>query len=91
MLEAIYEGERFDLQKHLSRQDSVKLEIERLKKAADKGAFTCPYCNGILKLKAGDIYEKHFFHPSNSCSISEASETYQKQIKRESKKHSVMK
>lgn len=91
MLEAIYEGKRFDLHNHLRRQDSIKLEVERLKKAADKGAFTCPYCNRILKLKAGDIYEKHFFHPSNSCAISEASETYQKQIKRESKKHSVMK
>ncbi|WKA56985.1 competence protein CoiA family protein [Planococcus shenhongbingii] len=91
MLEAIYEGERFNLHSHLSMQESIKAEVNRLKKAADKGAFTCPYCNGILKLKAGDIYEKHFFHPSNSCSISEASETYQKQIKRESKKHSVMK
>lgn len=91
MLEAIYEGERFNLYNHLSKQDSVKLEVERLKKTADKGAFTCPYCNGILKLRAGNIYEKHFYHPSDSCSLSEASETYQKQIKRESKKHSVMK
>lgn len=91
MFEAIYEGKNFNLHKHLSMHDSVKLEIGRLKKTADKEAFTCPYCNGILKLKAGNIYEKHFFHPSNSCSISEASETYQKQIKRESKKHSVMK
>ena len=91
MREALYEGGRFNLQTHLSMKESVKEEIERLKKAADKGAFTCPYCSRILKLKAGDVYEKHFFHPSNSCSISEASETYQKQTKREKKSHSVMK
>jgi competence CoiA-like predicted nuclease len=91
MREAIYEGERFDLYNHLSKQDSIKLEVDRLKKTADKGAFTCPYCKGILKLKAGKVYEKHFYHPSNSCSISEASETYQNQIKRETKSHSVMK
>lgn len=91
MLEALYEGRRFNLQTHLRMNDSVKEEIARLKKSADKGAFTCPYCEGILKLKAGDVYEKHFFHPSNSCSISEASDTYQKQTKREAQSHSVMK
>lgn len=91
MFEALYEGERFNLQSYRSMKSSAKEEVKRLKKAADKGAFTCPYCSGVLKLKAGEIYEKHFFHPNNSCTISEASETYQKQIKRESKKHSVMK
>lgn len=91
MLEALYEGGRFNLRTHLSLNDSVKEEIGRLKKAADKGAFSCPYCGGILKLRAGNVNEKHFYHPRNSCAISEASETYQKQTKRESKSHSVMK
>lgn len=91
MLEAIYEGEKFNLPAHLSSQESVRKEVKRLKKAAEKGAFTCPYCDGVLRLKAGEVKEKHFFHPSNSCVISEASDVYQQQTKRETKSHSVMK
>ncbi|WP_211653310.1 DUF3895 domain-containing protein [Planococcus alpniumensis] len=91
MLEAIYEGRNFNLSSHLSSQESVKQEVQRLKKAAEKGAFTCPYCDGVLRLKAGEVKEKHFFHLNNSCVISEASEVYQQQTKRETKSHSVMK
>lgn len=91
MLEAIYEERSFNLQSHLNKKDSIKGEIEWLKKAAGKGAFSCPYCGGRLNLKAGEVNVKHFFHPNNSCSISIASETYQKQITREAKSHSVMK
>jgi len=90
--EAVYEGKRFDLKVYLESRPDVKGEIERLKKTADKGAFQCPYCQGTLILKSGDIREEHFAHKhSKSCDISVASEVYQKQVKRESKKHSVMK
>jgi len=74
-----------------SKSDS-KDEIEQLKKRAEKGAFRCPYCDETLILKSGDIREEHFAQRhSKSCEISAASEVYHKQVKRESKKHSIIK
>jgi len=90
--EALYEGNHFDLKVYLESKPDIKTEIEKLKKRADKGAFCCPYCNETLILKSGEIREEHFAHRhSKSCEISAASEVYQRQVKRESKKHSVMK
>jgi len=92
MQEAIYEGKYFDLKLFLESKTDVKAELEMLKKRGDKGAFLCPYCNGTLILKSGEIREEHFAHRhSKSCEISVASEVYQQQVKRESNKHSVMK
>ncbi|MGG1678235.1 competence protein CoiA family protein [Neobacillus sp. NRS-1170] len=92
MQEAIYEGKDFVLYTYLESKTNRKAEIEQLKKRADKGAFRCPYCDGTLILKSGEIREEHFSHRhSKSCEVSTASEVYHKQIKRESKKHSVMK
>ncbi|MFP5108535.1 DUF3895 domain-containing protein [Neobacillus sp. C211] len=92
MQEAIYEGKYFDLSIYLESRTNIKAEIEQLKKRADKGAFRCPYCEETLILRSGEIREEHFSHRhSKSCEISNASEVYQKQIKRESKKHSVIK
>ncbi|ELK21586.1 DUF3895 domain-containing protein [Anoxybacillus flavithermus] len=92
MQEALYEGRLFYLKAYLDTVEDRKSELGKLKKRADKGAFQCPYCNDSLILKAGDIREEHFSHRySRSCEISEASETYYQQTKRESKLHSVMK
>ncbi|MBM4761440.1 competence protein CoiA family protein [Bacillus sp. B15-48] len=92
MQEALYEGKYFDLKIHMESIADVKGEINKLKKRADKGAFQCPYCLESLILKSGEIREEHFAHRhSKSCEVSVASEVYQKQVKRESKKHSVMK
>jgi hypothetical protein len=90
--EALYEGKFFHLKTYLDTVEDRKAELDRLKKRADKGAFQCPYCNDTLILKSGNIREEHFSHRhSRSCEISEASETYHQQVKRESKAHSVMK
>jgi len=90
--EAIYEGKDFNLNLYLESKTNIKAEIEHLKKRADKGAFCCPYCSETLILRSGEIREEHFSHRhSKSCEISTASEVYHKQIKRESKKHSVIK
>jgi Protein of unknown function (DUF3895)/Competence protein CoiA-like family len=90
--EAFYEGKLFHLKAYLDKVEDIKTELEKLKKRADKGAFQCPYCYDTLILKSGNIREEHFSHRhSRSCEISEASETYYQQVKRESKTHSVMK
>jgi len=90
--EALYEGDYFDLKVYLESKLDKKVEIVKLKKRADKGAFRCPYCDEILILKSGEVREEHFSHRhSKACEISTASEVYQKQIKRESRKHSLMK
>ncbi|MFB9761427.1 competence protein CoiA family protein [Ectobacillus funiculus] len=92
MQEALYEGNHFDLRVYLESKSDTKDEIEQLKKRAEKGAFRCPYCDETLIVKSGDIREEHFAHRhSKSCEISAASEVYHKQVKRESKKHSVIK
>lgn len=92
MQEAIYEGRNFHLKTHLDAVIDVKNELEKLKKSAEKGAFQCPYCGGELIIKSGEIREEHFSHRhSKSCQESVASDVYQQQIKRESKKHSSIK
>jgi hypothetical protein len=90
--EAIYEGRNFHLKTYLGTKINAKKELEQLKKAAEKGAFQCPYCSRELIIKTGEIREEHFSHRhSKSCLESVASDVYQQQIKRESKKHSSIK
>ncbi|WP_342431085.1 competence protein CoiA family protein [Neobacillus sp. FSL H8-0543] len=92
MQEALYEGKYFHLRTHLDSMNNEKSELDKLKKRADKGAYHCPYCGGDLIIKSGEIREEHFSHRhSKSCEVSVASEVYQKQINRESKKHSSIK
>ena len=92
MQEALYEGKNFHLKVYLESTEDVKAKLAQLKKRADKGAFSLPFCNETLILKSGEIREEHFAHRhSKSCEISVASEVYQRQVKRESKRHSVMK
>ncbi len=89
---AIYEGKTFNLDQHLRYITSNReKEIEQLKKRAEKGAYTCPYCNAALIIKSGPRRETHFSHSfGESCELVEAYDTYSKQTKRESKKHSVI-
>ncbi|MED1919080.1 competence protein CoiA family protein [Bacillus thuringiensis] len=89
---AIYEGKSFNLDQHLRNIGIIRdKEIDMLKKRADKGAFTCPFCSAALIIKSGQQRDTHFSHSSGeSCELVEAHQTYSKQIKRESKKHSVI-
>ncbi|MGO4270040.1 competence protein CoiA family protein [Paenibacillus sp. TAF58] len=92
MYHAIYEGKLFNIEQHLQTvsMDRSK-EIDTLKKRADKGAFNCPHCNEQLIVKAGDIRGVFFSHSSGkSCLLTESSETYKNQVKRESKNHSAI-
>jgi hypothetical protein len=67
-------------------------DIERYRKIAEKGAMTCPFCHEKLLLRAGEVRDIHFAHVrGKTCMGSEAYDTYQTQIKRENKKHSVIK
>lgn len=91
---AIYEGNEFNITKELRKHPDAEQKrlIEKYRKFTEKGAMTCPFCNGKLLLRAGQIREIHFAHlPGKTCLISEAYDTYQKQIKRENDKHSVIK
>ncbi|ACQ71045.1 hypothetical protein EAT1b_2122 [Exiguobacterium sp. AT1b] len=88
MQEAMYEGKNVNLSVLLDE----KREIRELKKSSDKGAFSCPYCNETLIIRAGSDRVHHFSHKqSKSCELSIESDKYQDQIKRESKQHSVIK
>ncbi|MED1876054.1 competence protein CoiA family protein [Brevibacillus borstelensis] len=89
---AIYEGKSFNLDQHLRNSDrNREIEVEKLKKRAEKGAFTCPFCNAALIIKSGNQRDTHLSHSfRQSCELVEANETYTKQTKRESKKHSVI-
>jgi hypothetical protein len=92
MYHAIYEGKLFNIEHHLQSVSIYRSkEIDNLKKRADKGAFSCPHCNEGLIVKAGDI-RGVFLSPSSgkSCLLTESSETYKNQVKRESKNHSVI-
>lgn len=91
MYHAIYERQLFSIENHLFSVNDRKRGIDELRKRADKGGFFCPHCNEALIVRAGDKRDIHFSHSSgSSCMITEASDTYKKQVKRESKKHSVM-
>ncbi len=84
----MYEGKNVNLSVLLDE----KREIRELKKSSDKGAFSCPYCNETLIIRAGSDRVHHFSHKqSKSCELSIESDKYQDQIKRESKQHSVIK
>lgn len=92
MYHAIYERNLFNIEHHLQIEASNRTkEIEKLKKSADKGAFSCPHCGTSLIVKAGEIRGVFFSHTSgDTCLLNEASETYKNQVKRETKKHSVI-
>jgi hypothetical protein len=92
MFHAMYEGKLFSIEQHLQTVAINRInEIDNLKKRADKGAYSCPHCQKSLIVKAGDIRGVFFSHSSGkSCLLTEASETYSKQVKRETKNHSVI-
>ena len=91
---AMYEGELFNLTAELGRHEESarKRVLEKYKKAAEKKAMTCPYCQEQLLLRAGEVRDAHFAHLSGqTCQESNAYDTYTKQLARESPKHTVMK
>lgn len=72
-----------------------KQTIEELKKVAEKNTYECPYCQETLHVRGGTVYECHFYHLHNEAcdpakQVRKSYRQYQKQIKRESTKHSVL-
>jgi len=72
-----------------------KNTIKEVKQLAKKRLFACPYCQVSLNVRSGDARGSHFAHPPNTtCLESKQVETayrqYQKQIKRESFRHSIL-
>jgi hypothetical protein len=91
---AWYEEEPFNIIKELHRHSESQHGgiIEKIRKTAEKGAMTCPFCKEELRLRAGDIRNVHFAHrKGKTCKEAKAYDTYNKQTKRENKKHSVIK
>ncbi|OZQ59281.1 hypothetical protein CA600_29865 [Paenibacillus sp. VTT E-133280] len=90
---ACYEKEEINIIEELSRYSESQHEgtIDKYRKAAEKGAMTCPFCHEELRLRAGDIRNIHFAHrKGKTCQQSKAYDTYHNQTKRENKKHSVI-
>jgi hypothetical protein len=91
---AKYLGEDFNLTKYISQSTESDNDrtIEKVKRMAEKGAMTCPFCFERLIVRAGELRDIHFAHrKGKSCVLSEAHDTYQNQTKYESQKHSIIK
>ncbi|WNR45794.1 competence protein CoiA family protein [Paenibacillus roseipurpureus] len=91
---AKYEGKQMNIISEISKYSDAMKEsiIDKLRKIAEKGAMTCPFCDEKLILRAGDIRGVHFAHiRGKTCLESSAYDTYSNQVKRESQKHSVIK
>ena len=88
---------KYDLHEIISLPDEFskytgrEVAISEIKKRGQKGAYTCPFCEEDLILRAGTTYEPHFAHSrGKSCILAKAYEQYEKQVKRESPKHSII-
>lgn len=56
-------------------EKSVECSIE---KAVKGKVYTCPYCNGSMKVKGGTgtSIKKHFYHTGETCADSESQDTH---------------
>lgn len=91
---AVYEGKTINILSELNELNDIDIKsvLEKYKKIAEKGAMTCPFCNEKMILRAGQKRDIHFSHlRGNTCMESTAYDTYQGQVSRENKKHSVIK
>lgn len=87
----MYEQKQVSLHDEFPKFTSREVAIDQIKKRGQKRAYTCPFCEEFLTLRAGNTNEPHFAHiRDKSCLMSQAYEQYEKQIKRESSKHSVI-
>ncbi|MCP1133386.1 competence protein CoiA [Paenibacillus polysaccharolyticus] len=88
---AMYEQKRIFLTEEFPKFTSREIAIDQIKKRGQKRAYTCPFCEEFLTLRAGSMNEPHFAHiRGKSCLMSQAYEQYEKQINRESSNHSVI-
>lgn len=87
----MYEQKQVSLHDEFPKFTSREVAIDQIKKRGQKRAYTCPFCEEFLTLRAGNTNEPHFAHiRDKSCLMSQAYEQYEKQIKRESSKQSVI-
>ncbi|GEN36693.1 competence protein CoiA family protein [Aneurinibacillus danicus] len=70
-------------------------DLELIRNIGEKGGYTCPFCGSNLRIRAGNVYDRHFAHWSGtSCweaKIQEKQiEKYKRQKKREAPTHPVI-
>ncbi|MCL6663510.1 competence protein CoiA family protein [Paenibacillus amylolyticus] len=88
---AMYEQKQLSLHDEFPKFTSREVAIDQIKKRGQKRAYTCPFCEEFFTLRAGSTNEPHFAHiRGKSCLMSQAYEQYEKQIKRESSNHSII-
>ncbi|SOB90356.1 hypothetical protein SAMN05880501_101147 [Ureibacillus xyleni] len=86
MYHSIYQHQPF-----LINQGFTLSELKSYMKIAEKGGFSCPYCGKSLRIKIGSR-KPHFYHlHGETCQLSKAADTYERQIQRETKIHTISK
>ncbi|GAA0836801.1 competence protein CoiA family protein [Paenibacillus glucanolyticus] len=87
-----YNNEVINIKSLLLSTEDKDNAIDRYRKIAEKGHITCPFCMEKLYLRAGDVRDIHLAHRrGRTCQIAKAYDTYQAQVTRENKRHSVIK
>lgn len=88
----LYLGKIINIKTIINSAAQRDLEIEKYRKFAEKDVISCPFCMAKLILRAGDIRDIHFAHTrGETCQLAKAYDSYQAQVSREDKKHSVIK
>ncbi|MCT1402937.1 competence protein CoiA [Paenibacillus sp. p3-SID867] len=88
----LYLGKLINIKTIVNNAAERDSEIEKYRKYAEKETITCPFCMAKLLLRAGDIRDIHFSHTrGKTCQLARAYDSYQDQVSRENKKHSVIK
>lgn len=88
---ANYERTLIALPEEFNKYPRRDIAITEIRKKGRKHGYRCPFCNEYLILRAGSTNEPHFSHKQGkSCTVARSYEQYEKQVKRESVTHSVI-
>ncbi|QGG57098.1 competence protein CoiA [Paenibacillus sp. B01] len=90
MHHADYLGETVYIESQLDSALPRAEAVKKLKKAAEKGAYSCRNCRRLLLVRDGQrgLYFAH--NKNETCELQQSRITYDRQTARESKKHSVI-
>ncbi|PLT43533.1 histidyl-tRNA synthetase [Paenibacillus pasadenensis] len=90
MHHADYLGETVYIESQLDSRLPRAEAVKRLKKAAEKGAYSCRGCKRLLLVRDGQrgLYFAH--NKNEACELQQSRTTYDRQTARESKNHSVI-
>ncbi|MBD3922984.1 competence protein CoiA [Paenibacillus sp. PR3] len=90
MHHAVYQSAIIYIEDRLDTSLPRKQAVERLRKAANKGAYSCPECHRLLRVRDGERGLFFAHNPGEACELQESNATYSHQTKREAQHHSVL-